>query len=63
VIAEGVEEEAGRDALRSMRCDGVQGFLLSRPLPEDRFEAWLASRTVPVEKPAGERLAALRVRN
>ncbi len=63
VIAEGVEEEAGRDALRSMRCDGVQGFLLSRPLPEDRFDAWLASRTVPVEKPAGERLAALRVRN
>jgi EAL domain-containing protein (putative c-di-GMP-specific phosphodiesterase class I) len=61
VIAEGVEEEAGRDALRSMRCDGVQGFLLSRPLPLDRFEAWLASRTVPVERSAGE-LASLRVR-
>ena len=46
VVAEGVEEEAARDALRSMRCDNVQGFLLSRPLPVDRFEAWLASRTV-----------------
>jgi len=63
VIAEGVEEEAGRDALRSMRCDGVQGFLLSRPLPLDRFEAWLASRTVPVERAAGEALAPLRVRS
>jgi EAL domain-containing protein (putative c-di-GMP-specific phosphodiesterase class I) len=62
VIAEGVEEEAGRDALRSMRCDGVQGFLLSRPLPLDRFEAWLASRTVPAERSAGEPLASLRVR-
>ena len=62
VIAEGVEEEAARDALRSMRCDGVQGYLLSRPLPLDRFEAWLTSRTMPVEAPAGERLVSLRVR-
>jgi diguanylate cyclase (GGDEF)-like protein len=46
VIAEGVEEEAGRDALRSMNCDEVQGYLVSRPLPIDRFEAWLSTRTV-----------------
>ncbi len=60
VIAEGVEEEAGRDALRSMRCDGMQGFLLSRPLPIDRFDAWLSSRTVPVA-PADARTAVRRV--
>ena len=42
MVAEGVEEEAARDALRSMGCDDVQGFLISRPLPVDRFEAWLA---------------------
>ena len=53
VVAEGVEEEAARDALRSMRCDNVQGFLLSRPLPVDRFEAWLASRTVRTTQPDG----------
>ena len=47
VVAEGVEEEAARDALRAMRCDGVQGFLISRPMPMDRFEAWLPARTVP----------------
>jgi diguanylate cyclase (GGDEF)-like protein len=62
VVAEGVEEEAARDALRSMRCDTVQGFLLSRPLPLDRFEAWLASRTVPVEKSAATRPTVLRIR-
>ena len=48
VVAEGVEEEAARDALREMRCDQAQGFLISRPMPLDRFEAWLASRTVTI---------------
>lgn len=46
VLAEGVEEETGRDALKSMRCDAMQGYLLSRPLPIDRFEAWLHTRMV-----------------
>ncbi|MEP6981325.1 MAG: sensor domain-containing phosphodiesterase [Nakamurella sp.] len=46
VIAEGVEEDESRQALTSMKCDGIQGFLLSRPQPVDRFEAWLAARTV-----------------
>ena len=54
VVAEGVEEEAARDALRAMGCDGVQGFLISRPLPIDRFEAWLPTRTVSI----GDRLTA-----
>ena len=62
VVAEGVEEEAGRDALRSMRCDAMQGFLLARPLPLDRFESWLASRTVlDGDHPAGTP-ALLRIR-
>ena len=60
VVAEGVEEEAARDSLRSMRCDNVQGFLLSRPLPVDRFEAWLASRTVRTT-PAGSPGSVLRL--
>ncbi len=51
VVAEGVEEESSREALRSMRCDGMQGFLLSRPQPVDRFEAWLAARTVRSVQP------------
>lgn len=62
VIAEGVEEEAGRDALRSMRCDAMQGFLLSRPLPIDRFEAWLNSRTITAEEEFAGKPALLRLR-
>jgi len=52
VVAEGVEEEAARDALREMHCDQAQGFLISRPMPLDRFEAWLQSRTVSIYDPA-----------
>jgi EAL domain-containing protein (putative c-di-GMP-specific phosphodiesterase class I) len=29
-----------------MGCDVAQGFLISRPLEADRFDAWLATRTV-----------------
>jgi EAL domain-containing protein (putative c-di-GMP-specific phosphodiesterase class I) len=45
VVAEGVEEDAARDQLVAMGCDVAQGYLISRPLSEDRFEAWLAART------------------
>lgn len=34
VIAEGVENEAQLEFLRSRKCDAVQGYLLSRPMPE-----------------------------
>ncbi len=62
VIAEGVEEEAARDALRSMRCDGIQGSLVSRPLPIDRFEAWLSTRTTPaVDHPMRSESVPMRV--
>ena len=46
VVAEGVEEEAARDALRNLRCDEMQGYLLSRPLAIDKLEAWFQSRTM-----------------
>jgi diguanylate cyclase (GGDEF)-like protein len=46
VVAEGVEQDATRDQLLEMGCDVAQGFLFSRPLGADRFDAWLAARTV-----------------
>jgi EAL domain-containing protein (putative c-di-GMP-specific phosphodiesterase class I) len=46
VVAEGVEQDATRDQLLEMGCDVAQGFLISRPLGADRFDAWLAARTV-----------------
>jgi diguanylate cyclase (GGDEF)-like protein len=45
VVAEGVESELTLSMLAEMGCEIGQGFLFSRPLPFDRFEAWLAART------------------
>jgi len=45
VVAEGVEDEVTRDLLAQMGCDKLQGFLVSRPLPDDRLEGWLLART------------------
>ncbi|HET9257990.1 MAG TPA: EAL domain-containing protein, partial [Pseudonocardiaceae bacterium] len=46
VVAEGVEQDAARDQLVEMGCDVAQGYLISRPLGPDRFDAWLAARTI-----------------
>jgi EAL domain-containing protein (putative c-di-GMP-specific phosphodiesterase class I) len=43
VIAEGVETEGQRDFLANMGCPAYQGYLFSRPLPLQEFEA-LVSR-------------------
>lgn len=45
VVAEGVEEDIARDQLEAMGCDVAQGYLISRPLAEDRLDAWLQART------------------
>jgi diguanylate cyclase (GGDEF)-like protein len=45
VVAEGVEDELTRNLLAEMGCDKLQGFLVSRPLPDDRLENWLLART------------------
>jgi EAL domain-containing protein (putative c-di-GMP-specific phosphodiesterase class I) len=41
VIAEGVETLAQKDALFSQGCLNYQGYLFSRPLPVDAFEAFI----------------------
>ena len=42
VVAEGVEEEGQAKMLRLLRCDEMQGYLFSRPLPFDQLAALLA---------------------
>ncbi len=40
-IAEGVETEGQLEFLKTQGCTEVQGYYFSRPLPADRFEAFL----------------------
>lgn len=44
VIAEGVEEDAQMSLLRRMGCDAIQGYLISRPVPESDFYTLFKNR-------------------
>ncbi|GGJ30103.1 EAL domain-containing protein [Deinococcus roseus] len=46
VVAEGVEEKTQHDWLRKLNCDGVQGFLMARPLQEDRLLEFLKAHPI-----------------
>ncbi|MTD14454.1 EAL domain-containing protein [Nakamurella sp. YIM 132087] len=61
VVAEGVEEEAARDALKTLRCDDLQGFLVSRPQPIDKLESWMNSTMVRTRQPGGQQVLRLTV--
>lgn len=43
VIAEGVETEQQREFLLHEGCQLGQGYLFQRPLPPDKFEAWVGA--------------------
>ncbi len=43
VVAEGVETEEQKAALKLMNCDELQGFLFSRPVPAAELEKLLMS--------------------
>ena len=47
VVAEGVEDEATWRRLSDMGCDSAQGWWLSRALPADELDEWLARRVLP----------------
>ena len=59
VMAEGVETEAQRDFLLQNGCHAYQGYLFSRPLAIEQFDAFLAGRT-PAHLPAPARHGAAR---
>lgn len=51
VIAEGVERIEQADFLRSIGCDYIQGYLYSRPLPEDEYVELLTKSTININAP------------
>ncbi|WP_244754370.1 bifunctional diguanylate cyclase/phosphodiesterase [Rhodanobacter sp. B2A1Ga4] len=42
-VAEGVETAFQRQALEQMGCDGLQGYLISRPVDDAGFRRWVAA--------------------
>jgi diguanylate cyclase (GGDEF)-like protein len=42
VVAEGIEDQGAFDVLRSLGCEYAQGFFMSKPLPADDLEEWIA---------------------
>ncbi len=49
VVAEGVENEAQLAWLQEKKCDSVQGFLVSQPVPASEFRHQIAQHT-PIER-------------
>lgn len=45
VVAEGVEDEATCQLLKTLGCDYIQGYYFSKPLPAQEFERWLTSNS------------------
>jgi EAL domain-containing protein (putative c-di-GMP-specific phosphodiesterase class I) len=45
-VAEGIELETQRDALRALKCTYGQGFLYSRPVPADELDSLLVRAQV-----------------
>ena len=49
VVAEGVENDEQRRALRAAGCDELQGYLFSRPLQAHAFVEWFARQSTVAE--------------
>jgi EAL domain-containing protein (putative c-di-GMP-specific phosphodiesterase class I) len=57
VIAEGVEEQAQAQTLRTLGCRSAQGFLFSRPQPADALSGLLERRRLAAaSRPTSRRL-------
>ena len=52
VIAEGVENPEQLGFLRAERCDEIQGYYISKPMPADTFSDWIRNRQEENKKAA-----------
>jgi diguanylate cyclase (GGDEF)-like protein len=48
LVAEGVEDAETWTMLSALGCDVIQGYHLSRPLPEDEIESWISDYDRPL---------------
>jgi diguanylate cyclase (GGDEF)-like protein/PAS domain S-box-containing protein len=48
VVAEGVETVQQAQLLKLLRCNEMQGFLFSQPLPPEQTESVLVKQTIPI---------------
>jgi EAL domain-containing protein (putative c-di-GMP-specific phosphodiesterase class I) len=48
-VAEGVEDLADWNFVRSTRCDLAQGYFIARPMPPEELPAWIAVWAANVE--------------
>lgn len=51
-IAEGVEDEKVCSLLETLNCDIAQGYMISRPLPADKFKDWYLALEGRFARPA-----------
>jgi diguanylate cyclase (GGDEF)-like protein len=51
VVAEGVETHETWERLAAFGCHAAQGFFLSRPLPADELEGWIAGHAAAGHRP------------
>ncbi|CAM2068147.1 EAL domain-containing protein [Sulfidibacter corallicola] len=58
IVAEGVENEEQLALLRDLGCDEIQGYFYSKPLPADRFMAFVDARARSLREAGDEALEA-----
>ena len=63
VIAEGVENVHQADFLKSIGCDYVQGYLYSKPIPEDEYQKLLSGSFIGAKVPQLELLETFNTGN
>jgi EAL domain-containing protein (putative c-di-GMP-specific phosphodiesterase class I) len=51
VVAEGIEDQATWDRLRTLGCDLAQGFFIARPMPAEALRSWLRKEPALVLQP------------
>jgi EAL domain-containing protein (putative c-di-GMP-specific phosphodiesterase class I) len=52
IVAEGVENERQTKLVKSLHCDEIQGFYISRPLPPDQAQPFLQKWHLPSASPS-----------